>query len=159
MVESWWHSLQDFGLLLGYYRVHGLANIEQGISTNSDTVTALQKTIDTQQKTIYKLEERLSQLENKQCSHNLVVEGLKENNNEDVRDLIDRMFADMEVSFNVEWCDSIYRMGVKRQGPSRRLVKVVFPFIIYKNAVLRNAFKLKDQQKWKGVFILRSKPS
>ena len=130
-----------------------LKTIEDGLSTNSDTVTTLQKNIDAQQATIHKLENKVEQLENDKRSHNLIIEGLREEDNEDLRATIDELLADIEMNFNVEWCDSIFRMGVKRQGPSRRPVKIILPFLIYRGAILRNAYKLKGMRKWNGVFI------
>ena len=84
-----------------------LKTIEDGLSTNSDTMTALQKNIDAQQATIHKLENKVEQLENDKRSHNLIIEGLREEDNEDLRATIDELLADIEMNFNVEWCDSI----------------------------------------------------
>ena len=120
-------------------------------------MTALQKNIDVQQATIHKLENKVEQLENDKRSHNLIIEGLREEDNKDLRATIDELLADIEMNFNVEWCDSIFRMGVKRQGPSRQPVKIILPFLIYRGAILRNAYKLMGMRKWNGVFIQQKK--
>ena len=130
-----------------------LTGIENSLTATSDSVTALESLCDTQQKTINKLETRIEQLETKQRSHNMILEGLKETNGENLRAIISDMLEEMELSFTVEWVDTIYRMGPKRQGSNRRPVLLTFPLLSYKFELYRNAYKLKDMEKWKGIYL------
>ena len=130
-----------------------LDTIEKGLSDQADEVTRLQKKCDTQQTTINKLESRLEILERKQRSHNMLIEGLKETKNENLRLIIDEILEDIETTFNVEWVDSIYRVGTRRQGNDRRPVMLTFPFLSYKHEIFRNAYKLRDNEKWKGIYL------
>ena len=128
-------------------------NIEKGLSNHSDEMSLLQKKSDRQQATITKLEARIKSMERKQKSHNMLIEGLKEKNNENLRLIVDEMLEDMEISFNVEWIDCIYRVGTKRNNSDRRPVMLNFPFLSYKHEIFRNVYKLHDMKKWKGVYL------
>ena len=130
-----------------------LETIETSLNEQSDAVTNLQSQCDTQKKTIKKLETRVEILEAKQRSHNMIIEGLRETNGESLRSIVQELLEDLEMSFTVEWIDCIYRMGPKRQGVNKRPVMLTFPFISYKHEILRNIYKLKNDEKWKGVFL------
>ena len=65
-----------------------------------------------------------------------------------------KMLADIEVSFTVEWVDTIHRVGPRRQNVSRRPVMITFPFISYKFKIFRYIYKLRNSDKWKGVYLL-----
>ena len=130
-----------------------LDNIEKSMNDQSDTVTNLQAQCETQKKIIKKLETRVESLEIKQRSHNMIIEGLRETNGENLRSIIDELLEDLGMSFTVEWVDTIYRMGPKRQGTNKRPIMLTFPFISYKHEILRNIYKLKNDEKWRGVFL------
>ena len=83
----------------------------------------------------------------------MIIEGLKETNGEDLYTVMDEMLNDMELNFTAEWIDTFHRMGPKRQGKSRRPVLLTFPFISYKHQMFRNVYKLKDYDKWRGVYL------
>ena len=91
-------------------------------------------------------------VEKKQRSHNMLIEGVKETNNENLRLIVDKMLDDLETTFNVEWIDSIYLLGSKRRGADRRPIMVTFPIVAYKYEIYRNVYKLKTIKKWKGVY-------
>ena len=128
-------------------------NVETGLTEQSDAMSQLQKQCDSQLETITKLESRLEMSERKQRSHNMLIEGIKETNNENLRLIVDEMLEDLETTFNVEWIDSIYRLGTKRPGADRRPIMLTFPFVSYKHEIYRNVYKLKNIQKWKGVYL------
>ena len=56
-------------------------------------------------------------------SHNVVIEGIKESNNEDLRSIIDNLFSDLELDYTVEWCDAIFRLGPKTDSKRSRAAK------------------------------------
>ena len=128
-------------------------NFEQDLSNQADAMSILQKQCDTQRATIDKLVECLDSMEKRQKKHNMIIEGVKEKQNENLRLIIDEMLEDMGVSFNVEWVDCIYRVGPKKQGIDRRPIMINFPFLSYKHEIFRNIYKLKDNQKWRGVYL------
>ena len=57
------------------------------------------------------LEEKIQDLEFENRHHNVKIEGLKETNNEDIRNVINEFLEALDVNFTVEWCGSIYRLG------------------------------------------------
>ena len=82
------------------------------------------------------------------------MEGLPESNNEDIRATIDELLNDIGCNFTVDWCDSVYRMGVRSEGNKRgRPIKVVFPYLRYKHLFFKNLYKLKDMPEWKGTYV------
>ena len=83
----------------------------------------------------------------------MLIENLKETNNENLRQTIDDMLADVEVTFTVEWIDCIYRVGPKHQGSDRRPIMLTFPFLSCKHNIFRNVYKLKNNNKWKGIYL------
>ena len=97
--------------------------------------------------------ERLDSMEKRQKNHNMIIEGVKEKQNENLRLILDEMLEDMGVSFTVEWVDCIYRVRPKKQGTDRRPIMINFPFLSYKHEIFQNIYKLKDNQKWRGVYL------
>ena len=77
---------------------------------------------------------------------------VKETNNENLRLMIDEMLGDLETTFNVKWIDCIYRLGPKCQESDRRPIMITFLFVSYKHQIYRNANKLKNINKWKGIY-------
>ena len=127
-------------------------NMEKGLNDQSDEMTLLRTKCDSQHETISRLESRLEAVERRQKSHNLIIEGVKEMPNENLRVIVDEMLSDMETTFDVEWIDCIYRLGTKRQGSDRRPI-MSFPFVAYKHEIYRNVHKLKAIKKWNGIYL------
>ena len=130
-----------------------IGELEKDLSDQADAMSILQKQCDTQKATIDRLEERLDSMEKKQKKHNMIIEGVKEKHKENLRLIVDEMLEDMGVSFSVEWIDCIYRVGPKKKGIDRRPIMLNFPFLSYKHEIFCNIYKLKDNQKWKGIYI------
>ena len=130
-----------------------ISGLEKAVNDQSDEMSRLHNRCDRQSTIIEKLESKVENLENRQRNHNMLIEGLKETNNENLRMIIDEMLQDLGVSFTVEWIDSIYRVGPKRKPTDRRPVMLTFPFVSYKFEIFRNAYQLKDMEKWKGIYL------
>ena len=114
----------------------------------SDTVNKVQAI------RIEQLENKISDLEDEKRSHNIIIEGIREKNNEDIRGIVDDLLKDLGLNYNVEWCDSIYRLGPKIDGNKRpRPIKVVFPYLRYKHLLFKQLYKLGTLQGWEGVYI------
>ena len=120
----------------------------------TDQIGELEATVKTQRETIKTLTTKVENLENYKRSHNLIIEGVTETANENVRAAIDKLFEDLELDFGAEWCDLIYRMGPKKQTMHRpRPIFVSFPYTRLKRLVLRNAYKLKNMQERKYTYL------
>ena len=100
------------------------------------------------------LTDKVEELEHRHKVHNLVIEGVSESADENVRSTIDKLFEDLEIEFGAEWCDLIYRMGKKKQMTNRpRPIFVSFPYTRLNKKVLCNAYKLKDDQERKHTYL------
>ena len=105
-----------------------LADIKDELNTVTNKAEEIDTVNKEQAAKIKVLEEKVQDYENEKRSHNVIIEGLPESNNEDIRATIDGLFNDLGLDFSVEWCDSVYRMGVRAEGNKRgRPVKIVFP--------------------------------
>ena len=131
-----------------------LTELTTSVNTYTDQITKLEATVNTQQRTINDLTDKVQDLEQRNRIHNLIVEGVPETTNEDVRNKIDLLFEDLGLDFGTDCCDFIYRMGQRKQTTGRpRPIFVVFPYIRLKNQVLRNAYKLKNNPDRKYTYL------
>ena len=131
-----------------------MTELTTSVNAYTDQITKLEATITDQKQTIHKLTDKVQELERQNRIHNLIVEGIPESLNEDVRNKIDLLFEDLGLDFGTACCDYIYRMGQRKQTTGRpRPIFVAFPYMRLKNQVLRNAYKLKDNQGRKFTYL------
>ena len=129
--------------------------IEKNTTELSDRIVTLEKEVDSKSRRIDRLEKKIEEFEQTSRSHNVIIEGLQEENNENLRKKLDDLFEALELPYDSEWIDTAYRMGVKPDNPRRpRAVKVNFPFLRYRNQLFRNTYKLKRIQKYKKVYLV-----
>ena len=81
------------------------------ITVYTDQIASLEATVTTQKQEIIELSSKVSELEKLRRVHNLIVEGIPETTNEDVRYKIDQLFEDLDLDFGTDCCDFIYKMG------------------------------------------------
>ena len=130
-----------------------LADIKVELNTVINRAEAIDTVNKEQAVRINVLEDKVQEYELEKRSHNVIVAGLPESNNEDIRATIDNLLNNIGCNFMVEWCDSVYRMGVRSEGNKRgRPVKVVFPYLRYKHLFFKNLYKLKNMPEWKGTY-------
>ena len=123
-----------------------LTELTTSVNTYTDQITKLEATVHIQKETINDLTAKVQDLEWQNRIHNLIVEGIPEMANEDIRNKIDLLFEDLELDFGTDCCDFIYRMGQHKQTTGRpRRIFIAFPYIRLKSQVLRNAYKLKGK--------------
>ena len=96
-----------------------LDKIESNTSSLSDRVVELEKEVDTQNKVIHKLMAKVDSLDEERRNHNVIIEGLQEDNNGSLRRKLDDLFEFLGVSFDNEWADTAYRVGVKQEKSKR----------------------------------------
>ena len=131
-----------------------LDDIKENLDKSNEQLSNLEKKGTAQQTYIKELEAHIERLTNERRSHNLIIEGLPEDAYEDIRSKVNELFNDLGLSFTIDWCDSIYRLGPRRQATTRpRPVMVVFPFLRHKSKIFKNLHKLKTQDKWKRIYI------
>ena len=135
-----------------------LDNIEKNTTDLSDSVTVLEKVIDSKDKTTATLEMKIYSLEEDRRKHNLVIEGLSEERNGN-RKTLDELFEFLELQFDSEWVNTAFRIGVTSDRTKRpRPVKINFPFLKCKSDVYRNSYKLKRSQKYQKVYLVEDYP-
>ena len=97
---------------------------------------------------------KLQELETQRRAHNLIIEGIAETANENIRLKVDKLFEVLGLEFGQDWCDTIYRMGQKKQTTTRpRPIFISFPYLRLKTMVLGNAYKLKDLEGRKYPYL------
>ena len=89
------------------------------VNEYTDQIRVLEATVSAQEVIITTLTDKVEELEHRHKVHNLVIEGVSESADENVRSTIDKLFEDLELEFGAEWCDLIYRMGKKKQTTNR----------------------------------------
>ena len=68
----------------------------------------------------------------------MIIEGLFEEKNENLRRKLDELFETLELPFDSECIDTAYRMGTASKKSKRpRAVKINFPFLHYQNELFR----------------------
>ena len=85
-----------------------LNQIEKNTSDISDRIVTLEKDVDTKTRRINILETKIEELEQVNRSHNVIIEGLQEGNNENLRSKLDDLFETLELPFDSEWVDTVY---------------------------------------------------
>ena len=131
-----------------------LTDLTTNVTAYTDQIATLEATVTTQKQEIINLSSKVSELEKLKRIHNLIVEGIPETPNEDVRYKIDQLFEDLDLDFGTDCCDFIYRMGQRKQTTGRpRPIFIAFPYIRLKSKVLRNAYKLKNNPERKFTYL------
>ena len=90
-----------------------LDKIETNISRLSDQIVTLEQELEIKEKVILSLQMKVETLEEKGRSHNVIIEGLPEPNHENLRRILDELFEFLELSYDSEWADTVFRIGVK----------------------------------------------
>ena len=136
-----------------------LLSMERSLNEFTDRVVTLEQENQTQASNIKQLEKKVEILEHAARSHNVIVEGILEEKNENIRQKIDELFEQLDLPFDSDWVDSVYRIGVRNDNTKRpRAIKVNFPFLRYRNELFRNLHKLKLNQKYKKVYVVDDFP-
>ena len=112
------------------------------------------------------LEARIEQLEREKRKTSLVIDGIKETEDEDVAETVEEVFADLGVDYNTRVCINIYRRGRKQnkdqiraateatgQSPRPRPIIVVFLRHTEKSQIFQKLKNLKGNDKWKNVYF------
>ena len=115
------------------------------------------------------LETKIEQLERERRRNNLVIDGLKEVEGEDIAELVKRVFREVGVVYDTSACTNLYRRGRKpvgererrlsgqqqqQQAPERpRSIVVVFLKQFDKSEFFRNLKNLKGKDEWKHTYF------
>ena len=133
--------------------------IEKNTTDLSTRVDTLEKEVSAKDKHIEKLSKKIDDLEQEKRNHQVIIEGLPEDKNDNLRRKLDELFAALDLPFDSEWIDLAYRIGTKNDKSTRpRAVKVSFPFLRYRNELFKNTYKLKNTQKFKRVYLVDDYP-
>ena len=121
---------------------------------------------------LQELEDRIELIERERRRNVLVIDGLAEKEGERTREVVRRIFEDLNVEFEASVCTGIFRRGKwggdnagnKREtaregdnGPkydSRpRPLVVIFPSVAEKAAIFRNLKNLQGKEEWSKVYF------
>ena len=131
-----------------------IQSLTANVNLYTDQITQLETTVNEQKVIIDTMAIKLQEMEIQRRAHNLIIEGIDENANENVRMKVDKLLEDLGLNFGHDWCDVIYRMGQKKQTTTRpRPIFVSFPYLRLKSMVLRNAYKLKELEGRKHTYL------
>ena len=137
-----------------------LDTIDKNTADLSMRVGALEKEVVTKDRYINLLTKKINDLEQDKRNYHVIVEGLPEDRNDNLRKKLDDLFAALELPFDSEWIDIAYRIGVKNDKSKRpRAVKISFPFLRYRAELFRNTYKLRNTQKFKKVYLVDDYPT
>ena len=108
------------------------------------------------------LENKIEQLERDRRRSSLVIDGVKEEEDEDVADIVKAVFEDAGVDFKTRVCINIYRRGkVNNRGGDQegaaqrrpRPIVVVFLRHTEKAKFFGNLKNLKGKEKWNNIYF------
>lgn len=100
------------------------------------------KTLLNHQRQIGVLEKKMETLDNRSRRKNIVIDCLPENPQENLRWETEQLFSSIAPGFEVEWLDSIYRIGSPRADGSPRRVFASLTSQFAKEYILMNSYKL-----------------
>ena len=133
--------------------------IEKNTTNLSTRVEKLEKEANVKEKQIEKLSKKIEDLEQDKRNHQVIIEGLPEDKNDNLRRKLDELFAALDLPFDSEWVDLAYRIGIRNDKSTRpRAVKVSFPFLRYRHILFKSTYKLRNTQKFKRVYLVDDYP-
>ena len=99
-------------------------------------------------------QKEVQQLQSDKRRHNLIIHGLKEENDTSPRQQVQNLFHDMGLPFDLEGTDAIYRIGRKpKQGQRPRPTVCELTRKYNKGEIYRRIKNLRDKPKWAKVSI------
>ena len=112
---------------------------------------------------LVEVEDKIERLERERRRNVLVIDGLPEEEREQLDVTVDKIFSDLQTGITSRACTAIFRRGKQQKvgdngrGQNEtvrvRPVIVIFPSAAEKSAIFRNLRKLKDKEDWKKVFF------
>ena len=133
--------------------------IDKNTSDLSTRVETLEREVKSKDTRIEQLATRVNELEMEKRKHFVIIEGLQEDKNDNLRRKLDELFMEMELPYDNEWVDIAYRMGKRNDKSKRpRAVKLSFPFLRYRNELFKKSYKLRDSQKFSRVYLVDDYP-
>ena len=78
-----------------------LTDLTTSVNTYTDQITKLEATVTAQKATMNELSVKVQGLERQNRVHNLIIEGIPETANEDVRNTIDELLEDLGLDFGI----------------------------------------------------------
>ena len=140
-------------------------NFTEGITEVKSEIGNLKSEIIKEKRENRRHDTKLSELEKKlefadrdSRRSNIVLEGIEENKDKSLIDILQDLLDDLQVSFGINDCDKIFRRG-KRQTPREgfspppRPIVVVFVRLCYKVEVFKKIRNLTGIQKWDNVYL------
>ena len=109
------------------------------------------------------LEHRIDQLEREKRKSKLIINGVREREEEDTAEIVEKIFADVGVDYKTRVCINIFRRGrhVRKQQDGKdkdkqsrpRPIVVVFLRQTEKSKFFKNLKNLQGNEKWSRVFF------
>ena len=83
---------------------------------------------------------------------NIIIDGIPEKSDENVKMTVDDMLSDMATNFRSDELSAAYRLGSKTGGRMRPII-VKFASSAQKGNYFKNISKLQNKSKWAKVFV------
>ena len=128
--------------------------LEAIVTTLSDDMENLRKANEATTKKIEELGKAGKQQDEDKRKANLIIEGLKKDKNDQPRQQVKGLLAEIGVTIRMESILTASRLGpvnVNSRRPRHVLVRFISPF--WKQEVFRNISKAKDNANWAGVHM------
>ena len=129
--------------------------LEDQVSTLSDDIDEMRKISKKQQETIKKLEINEKERVEEKKRSNLLIDGIPEPTNGTLIDTVTEMLSAIDVKLLPGQIQSAYRIGavnkVNKTRPRTILVRLNSPSLKFE--IYKNVRKLKENDKWKKVYI------
>ena len=104
------------------------------------------------------LENKLEILERDNRRSNIILEGVPEDKDQSLIDILDQLLKDLQVNMDTSACDKIFRRGRRQNAkdgasPNPRPIVVVFLRLSFKVQVFKNLKNLAGIPKWNNIYL------
>ena len=150
--------IQEFGDKLGNC-TDKIESFAKEARKNTKTVVKLERKVGQHDLDIRKLTEKLEMMDRESRKKTIIIEGVREDHELGLQELVGQLFGDMNLSYDIGACDKIMRRGVRRgQKPNGkavapRVIAVTFVREGRKAEFYRNLKNLKNGDKWKTIYF------
>ena len=123
------------------------------ITANEDALEELFPQVHSNTNNIDRASKQLGYIEVEARRKILVLENYKESQNQNLREVVEQLFKDLQVPFNATAVEAVYRRGRKPKSPKARArpIVVVFTSQLYKSQVFQNVSNLRGINQWYRV--------
>ena len=150
--------IQEFGDKLGNC-TERIETFNKETRRNTQSVAKLEKKVGQHDLEIRMLTEKLEMMDRESRKKTIIIEGVREDHELGLHEMVGKLFEDMNLSYDVGACDKILRRGVRKQQRANgkavapRVIAVTFVREGRKAEFFKNLKNLKDIDRWKTIYF------